>query len=323
MQKESGDRMKVSVIIPVYNVEPYIKECLDSVLGQTLREIEVICINDRGKDGSWDIVKKAAQEDGRLRLFEQEENRGLAAARNKGLDLAQGKYVYFLDSDDKLREDALKSLYERGEKEDLEVQVFGASFIYEKESLEQRRLLDRAGFKREYPEISDGPEMFIKWMEVWDWLASQPRYFYRRCFLEENHIRFQEGMLHEDEPFAFEVLMKARRMEATSQPFFIRRFRSGSIMTATPGMANLEGVIRILECVRRVQRNLPDRTDLNQAIRFYMYKIFKDGVRKYKASKNGGQEMSLLKKQSELLKSDSEAEMIYDLMEAFAMWEGS
>ena len=85
--------MKVSVVIPVYQVEAYIEECLSSVCGQTFTDMEILCINDCTKDGSWDKVRKAAGDDSRIRLLCNEKNMGLAAVRNKGLLNARGEYV--------------------------------------------------------------------------------------------------------------------------------------------------------------------------------------------------------------------------------------
>ena len=102
--------VKVSVIIPVYNVEQYLKECLDSVINQTLKDIEIICINDGSTDGSLKILEKYESLDDRIVVFSQE-NSGLSATRNKGMQLSSGEYVYFMDSDDYLELNALEELY--------------------------------------------------------------------------------------------------------------------------------------------------------------------------------------------------------------------
>ena len=97
---------KVSVVIPIYNAEKYLKECLDSVAGQSLREIEIICVNDGSSDGSAVILQEYAKSDERVRIFEQK-NQGASSARNHGIRNACGEYLYFMDSDDILRKDAL------------------------------------------------------------------------------------------------------------------------------------------------------------------------------------------------------------------------
>ena len=90
----------VSVIIPIYNVEQYIEKCLDSVINQTYKDLEIICVNDCSPDNSAQILLEYAQRDTRIKIVNREKNGGLSAARNTGLDEAKGEYVYFIDSDD-------------------------------------------------------------------------------------------------------------------------------------------------------------------------------------------------------------------------------
>ena len=91
--------VKVSVIVPVYNMEKYIRQCMDSILGQTLTDIEVLCINDGSVDSSLAILRQYQQEDGRVTIVDQK-NQGVAKSRNTGIRQAKGKYVCFMDPDD-------------------------------------------------------------------------------------------------------------------------------------------------------------------------------------------------------------------------------
>lgn len=104
---------KISVIIPVYNVEQYLRECLDSVINQTLQDIEVICIDDCGTDSSCEIIREYAQNDARIKIAVHDKNKGLGAARNTGIKNATGDYLFFLDSDDYLLPEALEMLYSK------------------------------------------------------------------------------------------------------------------------------------------------------------------------------------------------------------------
>lgn len=313
--------MKVSVIIPVYQVEAYVQECLESVQTQSLEELEIICVHDAGEDGSWEIVKQAAAGDSRIRLLENERNLGLAATRNRGLAQARGKYVYFLDSDDKIRRDALEVLYRRAEREELEVQIFAASFLYENEELKEKFCSNPSQFKGEYPQVMEGRRLFAAWMKVWDWMPSQPRYFYRREFLEKHGLRFPEGMLHEDETFTFDVLMYARRVLVTNEEFFIRRFRSASIMTGVPTIRNVEGCVCILEHIASMQEWYLYDQELNQAVKYYMYKIFCDVCRKYqRASQALETGETLLGQVSQEMLGDPARMAVYHLLEAVSLW---
>ena len=265
--------MKVSVIIPVYQVGNYVEDCLQSVRSQTLTDLEILCVDDCGTDGSMEKVREAAAEDGRIRLIENPRNLGLGASRNRGLAQAKGEYVYFLDADDKIDPGAMEALYLLAEKERLDAVAFCAAFLYEEESLRERFQGNPAVFKREYPEVMTGKELYKAWMTAWDWMPSQPRFFYRRAFLLENGIRFPEGMLHEDESFAFDVLMHAERMRAAGGKWFIRRFRKDSIMTRTPTMKNVEGCLQILQHIAAARGAYADDRKLCEAVDFYRKKI--------------------------------------------------
>lgn len=273
--------MKISVVIPVYQVEAFIEECLASVRNQTFGDMEILCINDCTEDSSWNIVKNAAERDGRIRLLSNEENIGLASTRNKGLDNALGDYIYFLDSDDKIAPDTLEQLIRRAEDEDLDVIAFCADFIYEDEELKEKFCRNPAVFKADYPDVMRGKELYIHWMDHWDWMPSQPRFFYRRDFLLKNDIRFPEGMLHEDEIFTFDVLMKARRVRVCSEKWFIRRFRRNSIMTGVMTYKNVEGCIRILQHVAARREEYRDDPTLTAAVHYYCKKIAENCRRKY------------------------------------------
>ena len=101
--------VKISVVIPVYNVEKYLEQCLDSVIAQSFEDIEVICVNDGSTDSSLEILKRYADNDSRIKIISQK-NKGAGAARNVGIENAAGEYVYFMDSDDYLNSDAFERL---------------------------------------------------------------------------------------------------------------------------------------------------------------------------------------------------------------------
>ena len=116
------DLTKVSVIVPVYNVEDYLRECLDSLINQSLDDIEIICVNDGSTDSSMEILKEY-EDNPKIRIYSQD-NAGLSAARNTGLEHVNGQYIYFIDSDDILCENALERLYETAEEKSLDMVIF-------------------------------------------------------------------------------------------------------------------------------------------------------------------------------------------------------
>jgi glycosyltransferase involved in cell wall biosynthesis len=112
---------KVSIIIPVYNVEPYLRRCLDSVIGQTLGDIEIICIDDASTDGSLAVLREYEAKDKRVKVIAVEKNGGVSSARNAGLKAARGEYVGFVDGDDYIAADFYEKLHEAAEKEDADI----------------------------------------------------------------------------------------------------------------------------------------------------------------------------------------------------------
>lgn len=116
----------ISVIIPIYNVEKYLLRCLSSVSEQSLKNIEIICINDGSKDNSQDIIQQMADKDPRFKIITQK-NRGLSATRNKGMDIAKGEYIFFLDADDYLHKQALEIFYNTAKKANTDI-VIAKSF---------------------------------------------------------------------------------------------------------------------------------------------------------------------------------------------------
>ncbi len=119
---------KVSVIIPVYNVEGYLRQCLDSVINQSLKDIEIICINDGSTDNSLSILEEYAQKDSRIIIINQK-NQGVAAARNKGLEIAQGDYIWFVDSDDYVEQSGLEYVLEVAKENKADIICFGVNDI--------------------------------------------------------------------------------------------------------------------------------------------------------------------------------------------------
>ena len=116
----------ISVIIPVYNVEDYLHVCIDSILKQTFQDFEIICIDDASTDSSLEILEFFAQKDSRIKIFKNEKNIGLGPSRNRGMDLACGKYILFLDGDDWYSEDALEIAYRQASGKNTDITFFQA-----------------------------------------------------------------------------------------------------------------------------------------------------------------------------------------------------
>lgn len=230
---------RVSVIVPVYDVEAWLPACLDSVLAQTLPDIEVICVNDASPDGCAAILDAYAQRDPRVRVFTLEQNSGQGVARNAGFDNAQGEYVYFLDSDDMIVPEALERLCARADADVLDGIFFDSQVAYDTPALAKRYESYPAVHTGSYPAGAvAGMELFEAFMAQRDWTCYVQRQLWRRSFLQEQGIRFPTWASHEDEAFAFEALAAARRVAFVPEPLFVRRYREGSVMTTKPRLKN-------------------------------------------------------------------------------------
>ena len=239
-----SEAVKVSVIIPVYNTELYLRECIGSIINQTLREIEIICIDDGSTDGCLTILNDYGSTDDRIRVVTQE-NKGLSAVRNAGIDIASGKYTYFIDSDDMLKADALKELYELAEKESLDVVYFDSSIIYESEEIPAQKRIPETFYirKHDYSKVTNGADMFTAMMERDEFRCSACLQFIKAEYMKTHSLRFREGILHEDELFTFLCMIQANRVIHINKPFYIRRMRFDSIMTNKRGFQNFYGLL--------------------------------------------------------------------------------
>lgn len=173
--------MKVSVIIPVFNAAGFIGKCVESVLGQTLTDLEVICVDDHSGDNSLEVLSGFS--DPRLKVIRFPENRGVSAARNAGLEAACGEYVYFIDSDDWLDPDYLEAMLAKAEETGEDI-IVNSNYIEEFPDQGKRALSSRFGFVEDEPgyypmEVIQNRFPPVVWAR-----------FSRRKFLEDNNIRF-------------------------------------------------------------------------------------------------------------------------------------
>lgn len=221
----------VSVVIPIYNVEDFLRPCLDSIVGQSLKNIQIICVNDGSQDGSLDIAWEYARNDARIHLVTQE-NGGLSVARNHGMAEATGKYLYFMDSDDLLEPQALEQLYAQAEEKDLTVVYFDADCFSEDPQVSAEFLEScRHNYHRSgtYPEQCTGAEMMCQMEQRRELYASACLQMLRRDYAVQ--FPFHQGILHEDNPFTLLSMCLAPRVGYVRATYFKRRYRSNSIMT--------------------------------------------------------------------------------------------
>lgn len=215
---------KISVIIPCYNVEKYLRQCLESVVNQTMQDIEIICVDDGSSDSTLDILNEYQKKDSRLQVITQK-NAGAGAARNNGLKIAQGQYLSFLDSDDFFELDMLEEAYKSAEEYRADFVVFNSdqyhmdndSFVNVDWVVRKKDIPPYMPFT--YRQLTDNVfKTFVGW--AWDKL-------YRRSFVLENKLYFQEQRTTNDMLFVFSALVAAKRI-AVVDKILVHQRRGGA-----------------------------------------------------------------------------------------------
>lgn len=228
---------KVSVIIPVYNVERYLGECLDSVLGQTLREIEVLCVDDGSTDCSLEILEAYAAKDCRIRIFKSS-HKGAYGARELALQAASGTFIHLMDSDDVLDMNAYEECYDLCERERLDHLVFTTkSFVTGADSSRLERLRRRFDvyyhLDREIcGKVMTGIELMGQMMRTGRFFVGPPLRFVRMASLKANVIPSPGVLYHGDNYYSVAWLYLAKRAMAVDRKYYRRRLHESSITTA-------------------------------------------------------------------------------------------
>ena len=234
--------LKVSIITPVYNAEAYLQQCLDSVLNQTLHDMEFLCVNDGSTDRSGEILLEYQAKDHRIKVLTQV-NSGQGAARNRGLDVAKGEYIYFMDADDELADrDALFKLAQEMKRENLNVLFFDAQTVVDDGIDNTSVCAEDYIRKKNYSTVRCGHELFSEFLKNREYTVSPCLAIYRRAFLEENNIRFpSERIFYEDNIFMTRVLLTAKRVSHRPWQLYIRKVHANSTITSKPTMRHLRG----------------------------------------------------------------------------------
>lgn len=217
----------VSVVIPCYNVEKYLNDAVQSVLQQTYNNIEIILVDDGSTDSTPELCNDYAEKYQNIYTVHKE-NGGLSSARNTGLEVAKGIYVYFLDADDYIEDVMMEYLVEKMDEKELDAIFFGSYNVDE-----TGKLLDMHTAKIEDDKIYAGWEAYGLFCSKKVYSSCVPFYIYRKSFLDFNALRFLDGVIYEDELFSFEVYHQSRRLMMEKRPFYYRRIRLDSIMRAT------------------------------------------------------------------------------------------
>lgn len=216
---------KVSVIIPVYNSEKYISECLDSVLNQTFKDIEIICIDDGSTDKSFDILNRYNIKEKRITLLTQK-NLGQSVARNKALEIAKGEYIYFLDSDDYIEPNLIEECIKKLDETQAGLICFNTEVVGDTSSrlfkrAEKYALLKFSGLLTLTGEVRDTLNVYL-WNKM-----------FRNDIIQKYKLRFPQNLCYEDISFSKSYFLMVDKIYMDMRRFYHYRIHENSIMTTT------------------------------------------------------------------------------------------
>lgn len=234
----------VSVIVPIYNVEAYLERCVESILQQTYKHIEIILVDDGSPDRCGSMCEEYAQKDNRIKVLHKE-NGGLSDARNAGLEMAKGKYVLFVDSDDLIKKELVESCVQTAEKNSSDIVIFDFNRVEENEEIVTTMEIEKSGT---YTLESEPRILFGS--------PSAVNKLFRRDLFIKTGIRFPVGKYYEDLGTIPKLLLLADKIDYIKKSYYDYMIRSGSIMTAA-----------------KFEKNYEDRTEmLNGILDFYKEK---------------------------------------------------
>lgn len=228
---------KVSIVIPCYNVEKYLRQCLDSVVNQTLKDLEIICVNDGSKDSTLDIINEYAAKDERIRVIDKP-NGGYGESMNRGFDMATGEYIGIIESDDYAELDMFEQLYTTAKENELDAVKSG--FFYYWTKPEEKNIPNPIASdvisKRTFCPTTDIKSK----MEMVEFFNIKPTIWsaiYRKDFIRENNIRFNEtpGASFQDTSFNFKVWVCAKRVRLMKECFLHYRQDNEASSINNPG----------------------------------------------------------------------------------------
>lgn len=226
---------KVSLVIPIYNVENYILVSLKSALAQRFESIEYILIDDCGTDNSMKLVEKYIENHPRKKdifIYKHHKNRGLSAARNTGLSKAKGEYIYFMDSDDEITENCIELHYNEIKKKQSDFTVANFNLVGARSS--------------HIKPISISQESPLATYLKREWNVSACNKLYSTDFLRKNCIEFKENLLHEDILWNYQISLVAKKIAFVEESTYIYKIREGSIVTTKNGKRKLDSLLYIL-----------------------------------------------------------------------------
>lgn len=262
------EQPKVSIIVPVYNVEKFLDRCLNSLINQTLKEIEIICINDGSVDNSLQILEKFAKQDDRITILNQK-NSGQSTARNRGIDKASGIYLGFVDSDDWVDLNYFEKLYTSAEKYNCDMAVSGIIRLHKWNKkfhlkFEEEKVTDNTDEKFE---ICDVPELSYVWNKIYK----------RESFMSKN-LRFEEGIFFEDVIMTPKILYSLGKLITVPDTYYYYWRNPNSTVTKRTDKVNNDSIYahnKAMEFIKEHNIDISSHEPITKRYKFFGITILK------------------------------------------------
>ncbi len=232
------NKKDISIIVPIYNAEKYLNKCIDSIINQSKKELEIILINDGSTDNSETIIKK--YNDKRIKYFKNK-NQGIGKTRNFGIEKATGKYIMFLDSDDFLELNACEKMFEKAEKDKLDIVICDYYRYFDNGKKEEVKL---PNFKNS--SLKDNPNIICEHLSPWAKI-------YKTDLLKNNNIKFVENLKYEDAPFIIEALDCAKKIGKVNLPLNYYVIHEKSETTVRD--ERVFDIIKIIDIIRKYTKS--------------------------------------------------------------------
>ena len=239
----------ISVIVPIYNVSEYLRRCLDSIVGQSYKRIEIILVNDGSTDNSGEICKEYAQKDNRIKIIEKQ-NGGLSEARNYGINIAKGNYITFVDSDDWLEEEYIEVLYKCIYKEQCDVSICDFYNI-----TSSKKILNKY-MNNEYEYVYKGKEALIELLKAEKFSTSAWGKLYKRSLFLER--RYPVGKIYEDIPVTYDIFLSDIKAIFIAKPLYNYFYRNNAISKMSFSVKRLDAINFMEDIGDRVIAKYPE-----------------------------------------------------------------
>lgn len=235
--------ISISIIIPIYNSEKYVKKTMSSIVSQTLKDIEIICINDCSTDDSLKMLKRVQKSDKRIKIINNKKNLGPGISRNLGILKSKGEYIHFLDSDDWLERDACELLYKKAKKENADVVFIRPKIVFKNKTILDRRLLSNK-------DVQDREIVFKKTLTRKVAWAPWSKLI-KKDLLIKNKIKFPNIHIAEDMQFSCEVIHSTKKISQVKKYLYNYYIRDGSLMSFSHPERRIKNYLKSIKLMKK------------------------------------------------------------------------